>query len=116
MSRGGLAAIRRLRPGARPGRYASAAPGRQKARLGFHIHQNAPHETAAPVLENHRDAHVMALREFDEIWAGDCENMLYSEIREKCRKLRLSAMPTNTVMSIRTGKAMLSCRKECAGA
>ena len=40
------------------------------------------HETAAPVLENHRDAHVMALREFDEIWAGDCENMLYSEIRE----------------------------------
>ncbi len=41
------------------------------------------HETAAPVLENHRDAHVMALREFDEIWAGDCENMLYSEIREK---------------------------------
>ncbi len=41
------------------------------------------HETAAPVLENHRDAHVMALREFDEILAGDCENMLYSEIREK---------------------------------
>lgn len=41
------------------------------------------HETAAPVLENHRGAHVMALREFDEIWAGDCENMLYSEIREK---------------------------------
>lgn len=41
------------------------------------------HETAAPVLENHKNAHVMALREFDEIWAGDCENMLYSEIREK---------------------------------
>ena len=41
------------------------------------------HETAIPVLENHPEAHVMALREFDEIWAGDCENMLYSEIREK---------------------------------
>lgn len=41
------------------------------------------HETAAPVLETHPKAHVMALREFDEIWAGDCENMLYSEIREK---------------------------------
>ena len=41
------------------------------------------HETAAPLLESHPEAHVMALREFDEIWAGDCENMLYSEIREK---------------------------------
>lgn len=41
------------------------------------------HETAAPVLETHPHAHVMALREFDEIWAGICENMLYSEIREK---------------------------------
>lgn len=41
------------------------------------------HETAAPVLESHPKAHVMAMREFDEIWAGDCENMLYSEIREK---------------------------------
>lgn len=41
------------------------------------------HETAAPVLETHPNAHVMALREFDEIWAGVCENMLYSEIREK---------------------------------
>ncbi len=41
------------------------------------------HETAAPLLESHPHAHVMALREFDEIWAGDCENMLYSEIREK---------------------------------
>lgn len=41
------------------------------------------HETAAPILESHPDAHVMSLREFDEIWAGDCENMLYSEIREK---------------------------------
>ena len=41
------------------------------------------HETAAPVLETHQNAHLMAMREFDEIWAGDCENMLYSEIREK---------------------------------
>lgn len=41
------------------------------------------HETAYPVLETHPAAKVMALREFDEIWAGDCENMLYSEIREK---------------------------------
>lgn len=41
------------------------------------------HETAQPVLETHPHAKVMALREFDEIWAGVCENMLYSEIREK---------------------------------
>lgn len=41
------------------------------------------HETATPVLESHPHVHVMALREFDEIWAGVCENMLYSEIREK---------------------------------
>lgn len=41
------------------------------------------HETASPVLETHPQAKVMAMREFDEIWAGDCENMLYSEIREK---------------------------------
>lgn len=41
------------------------------------------HETAAPILESHPAAKQMALREFDEIWAGDCENMLYSEIREK---------------------------------
>lgn len=41
------------------------------------------HETAAPVLESHPHAHTLALREFDEIWAGDCENMLYTEIREK---------------------------------
>lgn len=41
------------------------------------------HETAAPVLESHPQAKSMALREFDEIWAGDCENMLYTEIRDK---------------------------------
>lgn len=71
------------------------AKGRQQAMaLGEHM-KNIPiewvftstrmrsHETAAPVLETHPKAHVMALREFDEIWAGDCENMLYSEIREK---------------------------------
>lgn len=41
------------------------------------------HETAIPVLETHPNARSMSLREFDEIWAGDCENMLYDEIREK---------------------------------
>ncbi|MGE9985431.1 bifunctional nucleoside/nucleotide kinase/histidine phosphatase family protein [Desulfovibrio sp. SGI.169] len=39
------------------------------------------HETAAPLLGERPGAHVMALKEFDEIWAGDCEGMLYSEIR-----------------------------------
>jgi len=41
------------------------------------------HETAAPLLSERPGAHVMAFREFDEIWAGDCEGMLYSEIRER---------------------------------
>lgn len=41
------------------------------------------HETAAPLIETHPGVQTMALREFDEIWAGVCENMLYSEIREK---------------------------------
>ncbi|MBQ4568151.1 MAG: histidine phosphatase family protein [Desulfovibrio sp.] len=41
------------------------------------------HETAAPLLADRPGTHVMALKEFDEIWAGECENMLYSEIREK---------------------------------
>lgn len=45
------------------------------------------HETAAPILETHPHAHVMALREFDEIWAGDCEQMLYTEIREKMPRI-----------------------------
>lgn len=71
------------------------AKGRSQAKaLATHM-QNVPidwvftstrmrsHETAAPILESHPKAHAMALREFDEIWAGDCENMLYSEIREK---------------------------------
>ena len=39
------------------------------------------HETAAPLLVERPGAHAMALKEFDEIWAGDCEGMLYSEIR-----------------------------------
>lgn len=41
------------------------------------------HETAAPVLAERPGAHVMAFKEFDEIWAGDCEGMLYAEIRER---------------------------------
>lgn len=41
------------------------------------------HETAAPLLSERPGAHVMALKEFDEIWAGDCEGMLYSEIRRR---------------------------------
>ncbi len=41
------------------------------------------HETAAPVLAERPGAHVMALKEFDELWAGDCEGMLYAEIRER---------------------------------
>lgn len=71
------------------------AKGRAQAQLlGQHM-KNIPidwvftstrirsHETAAPVLESHPHARTVALREFDEIWAGDCEQMLYSEIREK---------------------------------
>ena len=41
------------------------------------------HETAAPLLAERPGAHIMAFKEFNEIWAGDCEGMLYSEIREK---------------------------------
>jgi broad specificity phosphatase PhoE/predicted kinase len=41
------------------------------------------HETAAPLLAERPGAHTMAFREFDELWAGSCEGMLYSEIREK---------------------------------
>lgn len=71
------------------------AKGRQQAQLLADHMKDVPidwvftstrmrsHETAAPVLESHPRAHAMALREFDEIWAGDCENMLYSEIRDK---------------------------------
>ena len=41
------------------------------------------HETAAPLLAEKPGVHTMAFTEFDELWAGDCEGMLYSEIREK---------------------------------
>ncbi|MDR1777474.1 MAG: 6-phosphofructo-2-kinase/fructose-2,6-bisphosphatase [Desulfovibrio sp.] len=41
------------------------------------------HETAAPLLAEKPSAHTMAFKEFDELWAGECEGMLYSEIREK---------------------------------
>ncbi|GFH62975.1 MAG: 6-phosphofructokinase [Candidatus Desulfovibrio kirbyi] len=40
------------------------------------------HQTAAPLLANRPDTTVMALKEFDELWAGDCEGMLYSDIRK----------------------------------
>ena len=40
------------------------------------------HETAAPLLRGRHETRVMAFKEFDEIWAGDCEGMCYSEIRE----------------------------------
>lgn len=39
------------------------------------------HQTAAPLLADRPDASVMALKEFDEIWAGDCEGMSYDDIR-----------------------------------
>ena len=41
------------------------------------------HETAAPVLRDHPHVHTLAIPEFDELWAGDCEGMRYAEIREK---------------------------------
>lgn len=69
------------------GRAQAQALGRHLANIPlewvFTSTRMRSHETAAPVLETHPRVHVMALREFDEIWAGDCENMLYSEIRTK---------------------------------
>ena len=41
------------------------------------------HETSAPVLRNRENVQTLAIPEFDELWAGDCEGMLYSEISEK---------------------------------
>ena len=41
------------------------------------------HQTAAPVLRERKDVHTLAMPEFDELWAGDCEGMRYTEIREK---------------------------------
>ena len=39
------------------------------------------HETVAPVLRDHPDARTLAIPEFDELWAGDCEGMRYADIR-----------------------------------
>ena len=41
------------------------------------------HQTAEPVLRNRPNVHTLAMTEFDELWAGDCEGMRYEEIREK---------------------------------
>ena len=41
------------------------------------------HQTAAPLLAQRPQTHVMAFREFDEIWAGDCEGLRYAEIRQR---------------------------------
>lgn len=38
----------------------------------------------------------MAFKEFDEIWAGDCEGMLYSEIRERMPRGDPWAVTANT--------------------
>lgn len=38
-------------------------------------------QMAAPLLAERPDTRVMALKEFDEIWAGVCEGMLYEDIR-----------------------------------
>lgn len=38
-------------------------------------------QTAKPILERHPDATLISLPEFDEIDAGECENMSYEEIR-----------------------------------
>ncbi len=71
------------------------AKGRAQAKaLARHMHHKdinwvftstrlRSHETATPLLAGHPGAHSMAFKEFDEIWAGDCEGMLYSEIRAK---------------------------------
>ncbi len=39
------------------------------------------HQTAAPALAERPDTIYMDFKEFDEIWAGDCEGMLYDDIR-----------------------------------
>ena len=39
------------------------------------------HQTASPLLEGRPKVNVMALKEFDEIWAGDCEGMRYEDIQ-----------------------------------
>lgn len=40
-------------------------------------------QTAAPLLAHRGRTNHMALKEFDEIWAGDCEGMRYCDIRER---------------------------------
>lgn len=40
-------------------------------------------QTAAPVLESRPKTKIIALNEFDEIRAGDCENMRYEDIRRE---------------------------------
>ncbi|MBQ7617976.1 MAG: histidine phosphatase family protein [Desulfovibrio sp.] len=47
------------------------------------------HQTAEGVLRDRADVHTMALPEFDELWAGDCEGMRYAEIREKMPEVTL---------------------------
>ena len=39
-------------------------------------------QTAAPLLAQRGRTNHMALKEFDEIWAGDCEGMRYADIRQ----------------------------------
>ncbi|MBQ7456401.1 MAG: histidine phosphatase family protein [Desulfovibrio sp.] len=41
------------------------------------------HQTAEPVLRDRPNVHTLAMTEFDELWAGDCEGMRYADIREK---------------------------------
>ncbi len=41
------------------------------------------HQTAEPMLATRPNTRTIALTEFDEIWAGDCEGMSYEDIREK---------------------------------
>lgn len=39
------------------------------------------HQTAAPLLAERPDTQHRAMKEFDEIWAGDCEGLSYDHIR-----------------------------------
>lgn len=41
------------------------------------------HQTAAPALAERPDTIYMDFKEFDEIWAGDCEGMRYEDIRAR---------------------------------
>ena len=69
------------------------AKGREQAqRLARHLRgerldwlftstRRRSHETAAPLLAERPDLRCLALKEFDEIFAGDCEGMSYDDIR-----------------------------------